>query len=49
DKIYEIWTGGDLRQELIRKGYRRVKGLTLEGYAKQWEKIIQEALQKIRK
>ncbi len=49
DKIYEIWTDGDLRQELIEKGYRRVKGLTLEGYAKQWDKIIGEALQKIRK
>jgi len=49
DKIHEIWTDEDLRQELIKKGYERVKGLTLESYAKQWEKIIEEALEKIRK
>jgi len=49
DRIYEIWTDEDLRQELIRKGCERVKGLTLENYAKHWERIIEEALQRIRK
>lgn len=49
EKIYRIWTDKKLRQELIKKGYRRVKDLTLENYAKQWEKIIEEALEKISK
>jgi glycosyltransferase involved in cell wall biosynthesis len=44
DKIHKIWTDGNLRKELIRKGYRRVRGLTLENYARQWENIIEEAV-----
>lgn len=46
EKIYTIWTDEDLRKKLIQKGYERVKDLTLENYAKQWEKVIEEALQK---
>jgi len=46
DKIHKIWTDGNLRKELIRKGYRRVRGLTLENYAKQWENIIDEAVER---
>ena len=49
EKIYRIWIDENLRQELIKKGYQRVKDLTLENYAKQWEKIIKEALKKINK
>lgn len=49
EKSYRIWTDKKLRQELIKKGYRRVKDLTLENYAKQWERIIEEALEKISK
>ena len=44
DKISSIWGDNSLRQELIRKGYERIKDLTLENYARQWEKIIEEAL-----
>jgi glycosyltransferase involved in cell wall biosynthesis len=48
EKIYSIWTDEDLRQELIRKGYNRVNDLTIENYAKQWEKIINEDLERIK-
>ncbi len=47
EKIYRIWTDESLRRELIQKGYERVKDLTLENYAKQWEQVIEEALQKM--
>lgn len=46
DKIYRIWIDESLRKELIQKGYERVKNLTFENYAKQWEKVIEEALAK---
>ena len=49
EKIYRIWIDENLRQELVKKGYQRVKNLTLENYAKQWEKIIEEGLKKISK
>jgi glycosyltransferase involved in cell wall biosynthesis len=42
DKIYKVWTDEQLRKNLIQKGYERIKGLTLENYAKQWETILQE-------
>ena len=44
EKIYTIWTDENLRKELIQKGYERTKELTLENYARQWEKVIEEAL-----
>ena len=34
----------DLRQELIKKGHDKVKDMSLENYAKRWERIIEEAL-----
>lgn len=46
EKIYKIWTDENLRQELIKKGYERVKDVTLENYAKQWEMVIEEALER---
>lgn len=49
EKIYRIWTDENLRQELIEKGYQKVKNLTLENYARKWEKIIEEALERISK
>jgi glycosyltransferase involved in cell wall biosynthesis len=48
EKIYRIWTDENLRQNLIRKGYERVKNMTIENYAKQWENIIDEALERIK-
>jgi glycosyltransferase involved in cell wall biosynthesis len=48
EKIYQIWTDDNLRQTLIRKGYERVRNMTLENYAKQWEKVIGEALERIK-
>ena len=47
DKIYKIWMDKDLRSDLIRKGYKKTKDMTLERYAKQWEDVIEEALEKI--
>lgn len=44
EKIYMVWTNENLRQAFIKKGYQRVKDMTLENYAKQWEKIIGEAI-----
>jgi len=44
EKIHTIWTDENLRQEFIQKGYKRVKSVTLESYAKQWEQVIEEAL-----
>lgn len=44
EKVYEIWTNEDLRRQLIKNGQERTKDLTLENYAKKWEKIIEEAL-----
>jgi glycosyltransferase involved in cell wall biosynthesis len=41
EKIYKVWIDKNLRDELRKKGYNRVKDLTLENYAKQWENIIQ--------
>ena len=45
EKIHRIWVDENLRQELIQKGYKKVKNMTLENFAMQWEKIIEEALQ----
>jgi glycosyltransferase involved in cell wall biosynthesis len=48
DKIYKIWMDKDLRSDLIRKSYIKVKGMTLERHAKQWEAVIDEALERIK-
>jgi len=42
EKIYKIWIDENLRTELVQKGYNRIKDLTLENYAKQWEDVIEE-------
>ncbi|MFZ8832395.1 MAG: glycosyltransferase family 4 protein [Thermodesulfobacteriaceae bacterium] len=42
EKIFIIWTNENLRSELINKGFERVKDLTIENYAKEWEKILEE-------
>jgi len=42
EKIFIIWTDENLRSELINKGFERVKELTIENYAKEWEKILEE-------
>lgn len=44
DKIYKIWSDEALRKELVKKGYERIKDLTFENYAKQWQQVINEAL-----
>jgi glycosyltransferase involved in cell wall biosynthesis len=44
EKIYTIWTDESLRKELVKKGYERVKDMTLENYAKQWEEVLQAAI-----
>jgi glycosyltransferase involved in cell wall biosynthesis len=44
EKIYIIWNDENLRQELIKRGSERVKNLTIENYAEEWKKILEEAL-----
>lgn len=46
EKIYKVWTDKDLRKELAKRGYEMVKYLTLENYAKQQEKIIEEVIKR---
>ena len=46
EKIYRIWTDEDLRRELVQKGFERIKDMTIKNYAKQWEKVIEEAVDK---
>jgi glycosyltransferase involved in cell wall biosynthesis len=46
EKIYKVWKDNALRQELIKKGYERIKDLTLENYAKQWKSVIEEVMKK---
>jgi glycosyltransferase involved in cell wall biosynthesis len=48
EKILIIWTNENLRNELINKGFERVKDLTIENYAKDWEKILEEVKNDIR-
>jgi len=48
-KIYHIWSDDKLRSGLIKKGHERVRDLTLENHAMQWEKVIAEALLRIDK
>ena len=44
EKIYKVLTDKSFRKELVQNGYERVKNLTHENYAKQWENIRREAL-----
>jgi len=44
EKIYKIWIHEELRKTLVQKGYERIKDLTLEHYAKEWEKVIDRVL-----
>lgn len=42
DKIYNIWDSQQIREELVKKGYERIKHLSLENYAAKWEELINE-------
>lgn len=42
EKIYRILTDKNLRQELIQKGYERVKDMTLEKYTTQWKQVVEK-------
>lgn len=44
DKIYRIWTDEELRKELVKRGYKRIKDFTIQNYAKQWQEIIEELI-----
>ena len=46
-KIYKVWTDNDLRIKLIAKANEKAKSLVLEKYAKKWEKVVEEGLNKI--
>ncbi len=47
EKIFRIWTDEALRATLRQKGYDRIKDLTQESYARQWEAVIADALHRI--
>ncbi len=49
EKIYRTWTDASLRESLRQKGYQKVKDLTQENYARQWEDVIKDALRRIGK
>ncbi len=42
EKIYKIWIDEELRRSLAQKGFDRIKNMTLENYAKEWEKVAKE-------
>lgn len=44
EKVYKIWVDKELRHEIIKKGHDRVRGLTFERYAFQWEDAINLAV-----
>jgi len=44
EKIYKIWMDEGLRKFFVEKGFERIRNMTLENYAKEWDKIIEEAL-----
>jgi len=43
EKIYRIWTDDGLREDLIKKGYRRAAELSPENFGKRWIALIEEA------
>ncbi len=49
EKILRLWTDNSLRQQLVQRGYEQVKDLTQENYARQWETVIETALQRMRR
>ena len=46
-KIYRIWSDGELRKELVKRGYERVKNLTIENYSKELQILIEEVLSEL--
>jgi len=44
EKVYTLWTDENLRKTVVQKGYARVRNLTLETYAQQWERVIDDTL-----
>lgn len=44
DKIYQIWNSMLLRNSLVKKGYKRIKKLTIQNYADRLQAIIKEVL-----
>lgn len=47
EKIHRLWTDDVLRQNLIKKGYKRIENLTLEKYAESWKELIEEVIRKL--
>jgi len=44
EKIYQVWMDRSLREKLIGYGFARIKTLTLEHYAQQWDEVIEQSL-----
>jgi hypothetical protein len=39
-----LWTDAALRYELVRRGYKRAKEMSLENHARKWQAIIEAAV-----
>ena len=46
EKIKKVWQDENLRKKLIEEGYRLIKDLTLENYAKSWISAVKSVLMK---
>jgi len=46
EKIKKVWQDENLRKKLIEEGYKLVKDLTLENYAKQWISAVKSVTDK---
>ena len=40
-KVLLVWKDDSLRKQLVQNGFSRVKELTLENYAKRWQKLFE--------
>lgn len=45
EKIYTVWQDEKLRQTLIQKGRQRIQAVNFANYTKDWDNILQKALQ----
>ncbi|MCX6718093.1 MAG: glycosyltransferase family 1 protein [Candidatus Staskawiczbacteria bacterium] len=44
EKIYQLWTDGNLRENLVKNAKKMAEGITRESFTNKWENAINEAL-----
>lgn len=47
EKIAKVWKDEPLRNQMVEKGYLKVKDLNFDNYAKEWIEVVKKALSKI--